>query len=57
MLTFDGLWDLVVQHNVHRPLLERAVTVAVVLLDEASRSLLDEHDDFFLFYVERRTNC
>lgn len=44
MLTFDlGPRGILGEHDVHRPLLERAVAVAVVLLDEAARHLVDEH--------------
>jgi hypothetical protein len=43
-LTFDlGLGQLLGEHHVNRPLFKRTVAVAVVLLNEAARHLVNEH--------------
>lgn len=48
MLTFDlGFRHVLGELYIHRPLFQRAVAVAVVLLDEAAGHLVYEHVEQF----------
>lgn len=46
IFTFYRFWNLLVQHNMDWPFFQRTVTVAVVLLAEASWHLFHEHVEY-----------